>query len=179
MEVRKVKWNLQELIEAFQFINQPTSVCFKSQEKIHPLWFFFMVGCFLHGRVLCSAFVAEAVLIASIWLLLGSLMSRFSFLCSAQTGTGGCEKCLRQGTVRTADTSWPRGIPYNSASCPNNKGEESGLLVFVFLFCVLRCCSPGSGWTSACQWKVVNFSIWLYLHAWVLPSVSNCHYFDW
>lgn len=75
---------------------------------------------------------------------------------------GGGKK-LRGNTAGTADLNLPKGYLMLHDIVFSHKvlwkgGERWTLvaMVFVFLLCMLRPCFPGSDWTSACWWEVLN-----------------------
>lgn len=110
-------------------------------------------------------------------------MSRLSFLCSAQTGAGWMWEVAETGHCQDSWHKLTKGAFHTILHCAQAiKVKKVGywLLCLSSYFVCWGAAFLEVGEhlpVNGKQW--INFSIWLYLHAWFLSFLSNCHYFDW
>lgn len=140
-----------------------------------------MVAC----MVLCFSFVAEAVLIVCQYLAIAGELNAKAFFPLFSPNRNRLD--VRSGSVGCSQDTW-RKLTKGAFHTILHYGQAIKVKKVGYWW--LRCLSfYVVGWGAALlevgehlpvnenQW--INFSIWLYLHAWLLSSLSNCHYFDW
>lgn len=133
--------------------------------------------------VLCFAFVAEPVLIVGQYLATAGELNVRAFFSLFSANRNRLD--VRSGWDRAqsgqlAQTE-QRGIPYHNAQAI--KVKKVGYwwlrcLSFYFVCWGAALLEVGKHLpASGKQW--INSSVWLFLHARLSASLSNCHYFDW